>query len=159
MELYTEYPNYVQPAWLADNKETKTDKKSENTTSDCDQFSSKPKVLVIEDDNISQHVVQFMLGQLGYEVTCVDNGTQALEIYSSYDLIISDLGLPDIDGITICNTIRERTFKNQVPIIALTANCFCKEACLEAGFNDFMTKPVEYEVLVRVTKKYLAKEV
>lgn len=122
------------------------------------QQLTKQRVLVIEDDKISQRITQLFLEKMGFEVNCVGTGRQALKLYQDYDLIISDLGLPDIDGITICKTIRNQSVKSQIPIIALTANDFCEQACLEAKFNDFIVKPVEYKVLQKSIKEQLAKK-
>ncbi len=113
------------------------------------------KILVIEDDPICQRVVQLMLQHMGHKVKLVATGKHALEIYPLYDLIISDLGLPDIDGMSICRTIRNHNLSQQVPIIALTANYQSKTRCLNVGFSDFIAKPVEYKVLERTINKYV----
>jgi CheY-like chemotaxis protein len=122
------------------------------------QLDPKPKILLIEDDRISQIVAQRMLEKMGYEVSIVDTGTEALEVYTNYDLIVSDLGLPDISGIEICNTIRSQAIKNQIPMVALTANYGQEKVCKKAGFNNFLQKPVIYEQLKQTIEELLAKK-
>jgi CheY-like chemotaxis protein len=115
--------------------------------------ASALRILVIEDDPICQRVVQLMLQYMGHEVMLVDNGKDALEVYRYYDLIISDLGLPDIDGVTICHTIRSHAAHHLMPIIALTANYQSETTCLSTGFTDFIAKPVEFKTLEQVINK------
>jgi CheY-like chemotaxis protein len=138
-------PNIKNAAWLTFTNQRLNSK----------QPYTKSKVLVIEDDVISQRVVQFMLERMSYDVAVVATGKQALAIYMNFDLILSDVDLPDISGIDICSTIRQQTIKNYIPIIALTANDMCKDSCFTVGFNDFMVKPIEYERLQQTIKKYL----
>lgn len=90
-----------------------------------------------------------------YSVTAVDNGTRALAIYQDFDLIVSDVGLPDISGIEICKAIRNKTIKRDIPIIALTANNYNEEIA-QASFTEFMNKPVMQELLKNNVQKCLA---
>lgn len=112
------------------------------------------KILVIEDDPISQRVVQLMLENMGYSVTSVAKGAQALAIYQDFDLIVSDVGLPDISGTEICKAIRSKAVKCDIPIIALTANNYNDEIA-QAGFTEFMNKPVMQELLEKNVTKCL----
>lgn len=125
--------------------------KEDNTRMDV-----SAKILVIEDDPISQRVVQLMLENMGYSVTAVAKGAQALAIYQNFDLIVSDVGLPDISGTEICKAIRSKTVKCDIPIIALTANYDHEKICKTAGFNKFLEKPVMFEPFKQVIEELLA---
>ena len=71
-------------------------------------------------------------------------------------LIVSDLGLPDINGIELCRAIRAKGFR--IPIIALTANYEGKEACTKAGFDKFLQKPINSDLLKQTVGELLEKE-
>jgi CheY-like chemotaxis protein len=119
-------------------------------------LASPIKILLIEDDCISQLVAKMMLQQMGYQVTTTDLGRIALTIYEDFDLIVSDIGLPDIDGIKVCQTIRSGGRKNNIPMIALTAQPQHADTCLAQGFDRFMTKPIEYEIFKQTVSSLLA---
>lgn len=110
------------------------------------------KVLLVEDEPISQRVAQLMLENLGLKVDVAASGASALSLLenNSYDLILMDLGLPDMTGDQVTVKIREGEANNQgLPIIALTAHVFHddKKRCLAAGMNGFLGKPIEYAEL------------
>jgi len=111
------------------------------------------KILVCEDEPINQEIMVLILTDLGHHVSTADNGVLAIGMSSSaqYDLIFMDMQMPEIDGIEAAKRIRCLENYRHVPIIALTANAFesDKQACLEAGMSDFMTKPVSPEDLAK----------
>ncbi len=114
------------------------------------------KILVVEDENINAMVVSAMLEKLGHHPTLVDNGEKALAILQDnyFDCILMDIQMPHMDGIETAKAIRQRSHENcrNIPIIALTAHAMIgdKERFLEAGMNDYLTKPVEIEDLVTI---------
>jgi two-component system OmpR family response regulator len=101
------------------------------------------KILLIEDDTILADGLTHTLGQSGYEVTCVMNGSYAdhLLLARDFDLVILDLGLPGLDGGEILQRLRAR--KNPVPVLILTARdgLYDRIRGFERGADDYLTKP------------------
>lgn len=120
-------------------------------------------ILYIEDDTLNRIILQNLLKVLGYEnLLQVENGTEAIALLekssANVDLIFMDLGLPDIDGITLAKKIRASDWNvKHVPIIAITGNAaeFSRDKSLVAGMNDFVTKPVDLEVLRSTIEKFI----
>lgn len=112
-------------------------------------------VLVVEDDPISRDVVYQMLSHFGYQVSTVDGGQAALASVRQvdYDLVFMDYRMIGMDGLETTRRLRAGeggAAGRTVPIIALTAQAFAedRDACLAAGMNDFLTKPVVVDSLV-----------
>ena len=112
------------------------------------QAASK-HVLVVEDDPTNQMIVCGMLHNAGYRTSVAGGGAQALKLMSeqAFDVVLMDWQMPDLDGLEVTRRLRRGDagrFAQVVPIIALTANAFSEDrnACLLAGMNDFLTKPV-----------------
>ena len=109
------------------------------------------RILVAEDEPISQEVVRFLLDEAGLQVEVADDGAQALEKASqgNFALIVMDMQMPDMDGLEATRAIRALPGCEDLPIVALTANAFDedRERCLEAGMTDFMAKPITPKVL------------
>ncbi|MCG8672463.1 MAG: response regulator [Pseudomonadales bacterium] len=111
-------------------------------------------VLVAEDNHVNQMVIKGLLNKFGIKPTITENGKQALEETQqhSFDLILMDCEMPEMDGYEATKQIRQQEQDNQqspTNIIALTAHAMQehREKCLEAGMNDQLTKPVELEEL------------
>ncbi len=104
-------------------------------------------VLIVEDSLIYRRLLSRMLTQWGYIVSEAENGVAALEILSSQpiSMVISDWEMPEMDGLTLCQTIRSRQFGHYVYIILLTAreNAGDLTQGFDAGADDFLSKPVE----------------
>lgn len=117
------------------------------------------RILVVEDNKISQRVVTHLLRRHEHEVDCVDSGIDAVEAFrrSHYGLILMDLQLPGMDGLETTRRIRALPEGADVPIIALTANASDdhKDRCLEAGMHDFLSKPVQPDELISVISRHL----
>ena len=98
-----------------------------------------------------------ILKRLGYEADMVKNGQEAIEAANlkNYDLILMDMQMPEIDGLEATRIIR-KTVVNQPVIIALTANAMegTEETCLEAGMNDYLSKPIKLEELMGKIRKW-----
>ncbi len=118
------------------------------------------KILLAEDNLINQKVAIRTLNSAGYQVDAVMNGEQAIREYSqkNYDLILMDVQMPEIDGFTATKKIRAMdSTKKDVPIIALTAHALMgdREKCLEAGMNEYVSKPVVASEIIRIVDKLL----
>ncbi|MEM6763467.1 MAG: response regulator [Bacteroidota bacterium] len=119
-------------------------------------------ILVAEDNKVNQKYITKVFSRLGYEIQVVDNGQKVLDVLvqESYDLIFMDLNMPVMDGIS--STLRIRSDENLHPqpvIIAMTANAFSddKERCMEAGMNDYLSKPAKIEDIIQLTQKWADK--
>lgn len=143
----------VQP--LLDNKTTSS------TSSPRLTSAKKANVLLVEDDPIIQKVHRMMLEKIGCLVDVAANGHQAIALAEKqYDLILMDIGLPDMDGFTITSNIRLGSAKHTfTPIVAITAyGEAVTEECLSAGIDEVATKPVRFEELCTLVKKWLIKK-
>src|SRR5437762_699170 len=110
------------------------------------------RVLIVDDDPDIQYLVSYNLSQAGFEVTTASSGRKALEsvLQQPPDLIILDLMLPDIDGMEVCRTLRQRENSRQVPIIMLTARGeeIDRVIGFELGADDYVPKPFSPRELV-----------
>ncbi len=111
------------------------------------------RVLLVEDNEFNQDVARELLAGEGLVVDVAGDGRQALAALErqAYDLVLMDMQMPVMDGITATRAIRAQARFAGLPIVAMTANALPAErqACLEAGMNDFVTKPVMPEDLKR----------
>lgn len=118
------------------------------------------KVLVVEDNAINQKVASLLLEKMGCRVDLAGNGREALEASSriTYDCIFMDCQMPEMDGFESTVRIRKRELQTgqRVPIIAMTANAMPsdRQRCLEAGMNDYLSKPIQAEELYAVLTSY-----
>jgi Amt family ammonium transporter len=119
------------------------------------------RILLVEDNTINQQVVCGMLAKLGYDAPDVaGDGTEALArlAQARYDLVLMDIEMPVLDGITAARRIRgEFAQGRRLPIVALTAHALKSdvERCREAGMNDFLSKPIVVEALASVLDRLL----
>ena len=117
-------------------------------------------VLLVDDGETNRQLIELLLRRAGAEVTTADNGQKALALATrtAYDLILMDMQMPIMDGYTASKEIREHGVTT--PIIALTASAMKgdRERCLEAGCDDYLTKPVEINTLLEAAFRWLAAE-
>ncbi len=118
------------------------------------------KILLVEDNAVNRQVATGLLAKLGVVVELAENGRQAVEMVTggAFDLVLMDMQMPVMDGLAATRQLRSAGCA--VPIVGLTANAFVsdREACLAAGMNDFMTKPVNRDKLHTMLVKWLASE-
>lgn len=112
----------------------------------------KTRILIVEDDQNISHFITAILSSNGYEPICATTGRKAISMTAgdNPDLILLDLGLPDIDGMKVLKSIREWS---DIPIIVVSAreNEYEKVDALDAGANDYITKPFgNHELLARI---------
>jgi CheY-like chemotaxis protein/HPt (histidine-containing phosphotransfer) domain-containing protein len=118
------------------------------------------RILVAEDNQTNRLVVSRMLQNMGHRVDVVVNGQEALAAVASvpYDLVLMDMMMPEMDGLTATKAIRALAQPaSDVPIVALTANAFAQdlERCRSAGMDDVATKPITSERLALVLARVL----
>jgi CheY-like chemotaxis protein len=117
-------------------------------------------ILVAEDNEINALLARALLVRLGHQPTIAVNGAAAIESYlaarsagAPYDLVLMDVHMPDVDGLEATRQIRAAEAGTpRTPIVALTANAYGedREACLAAGMDDFLVKPLDRERLAAV---------
>jgi signal transduction histidine kinase/DNA-binding NarL/FixJ family response regulator len=123
------------------------------------------KVLLVEDNKINQLLAKQMLTAWGVEVEVAGDGFEAIARLRrhSFDLILLDLQLPEMDGFEVARFVRKSTKSpsNSVPIVALSADVFDETRMLteEAGMDDYITKPYQQKDILRVLKKFTTGEV
>lgn len=111
------------------------------------------KILLAEDNMVNQRVALGLLAKCGYRADAVGNGLEVMEALQrhAYDVILMDVNMPDMDGLTATQTIRTQLRPNEQPhVIALTANAMRDdyERCLAAGMNDYISKPIQVADLI-----------
>jgi CheY-like chemotaxis protein len=118
---------------------------------------------VAEDNVVNQKVALRILQKLGYRADAVANGQEAVTVLETipYDLVLMDVQMPDMNGFEATRLIRDpesRVLRHDIPIIAMTAHALKgdREKCLDAGMNDYLTKPVTALALNEVLEKTLA---
>jgi CheY-like chemotaxis protein len=123
------------------------------------QLAGHLRILMAEDNAINQRVGKLILQRAGFVIDVVADGQEALEAHQAtpYDLILMDCQMPIMDGFEASRQIRKLTHPQPV-IIAVTANALVgeRERCLNAGMDDYLSKPFQAEQLVAVVKKWAA---
>ncbi len=104
------------------------------------------RILIVDDNAVNQKVLLLMLTHLGYTADMVTNGKEAIQALEGqpYDLVFMDIQMPILDGLRAAQTIRQNSTDNVHPyIIAITAYAdrFDRETCINAGMNDYLSKP------------------
>ena len=114
-------------------------------------LSTRPRILLAEDNEINQKVAMRMLAKIGYEADHVDNGIDAIAALKRrrYDIVLMDLHMPVMSGLEATVDIRANRTIVQPVIVALTASATAwdREACLEAGMNAYLSKPIDIDLL------------
>ena len=117
-------------------------------------------VLLTEDNPVNQKLAKLMLTKAGYQVEVANNGREAVEQISSspqdFDLVFMDIQMPEMNGMEATQAIRSKGF-DTIPIVAMTAHAMKgdREMCLEAGMNDYMTKPIKRETVFKMIEKWV----
>ena len=124
------------------------------------------KILLVEDNDLNLEVAQYILEDAGAEIIVARNGLESVELFEqsesdSFDVILMDVMMPVMDGLTATKKIRKLKRKDArtVPIIAMTANVFNEDiiAAKEAGMNEHIAKPLDFDKLIHTLAKYFLK--
>ena len=122
-------------------------------------------VLLVEDNLINQKIMILSLKKIVKNIDVANNGREALDRFGKtiYDIILMDIQMPVLDGIKTTIKLRaiEQSTKTHVPVIAITANALTgdKETCIEAGMDDYLSKPFKVEMLIRKMNEALLKKI
>src|SRR4051794_8263242 len=123
--------------------------------------TATPRILMAEDNPINQRVGTLILQRAGFVIDVVSDGHEAVQahIANPYDVILMDCQMPAMDGFEASRQIRLSKAKQPV-IIAVTANALVgeRERCLQAGMDDYLSKPFQAEQLVAVVKKWTSSD-
>lgn len=147
-------------------KETRQNERTSSLTADPLSLM-RGQVLIVEDNPTNCKVAEALLSRLGIQSQSLENGQMAVDAICGGmqpDLVLMDMHMPVMDGIKATEAIRQwerDTWREPLPIIALTASAFAadQQCCLNAGMDDFLTKPLSLDALSRVLEKWLRKPV
>jgi PAS domain S-box-containing protein len=156
-----EAPPEQQAEWISVEAQQQTTIAEEQSTAESWQFEPAD-VLVVDDGKENRELIQLILEENGLQAEMACDGQEALDKTQSrtFDLILMDVQMPRVDGYTAVRTMRERGV--QTKVIALTAHAMqgIREKCLDAGYDNYMSKPIDFNKLLNMMAEYLnAKQV
>ncbi len=141
-----------------------SDKTSEKTLvtqySVREEIKHSIRILLVEDNPVNQKLANMILTKAGYQVVVAGNGKIAVEKFTTspdeFDIIFMDVQMPEMDGYQATRELRRQGFKD-IPVLAMTANAMKgdRELCLEAGMNDYITKPIKRDLIFNMLDKWL----
>lgn len=145
---------------LDQNLQSLRDWPEDNQSQKPKPFFKKSRILIVEDNSVNQKVMLLQLENMGCKADAVGNGLEALRALEqvSYDLVLMDCQMPEMDGYTATRLFRKRSKKSKhTPIIAMTANVMSgdREKCLAAGMDDYISKPIRMDMLESLLTKWL----
>ncbi len=131
-----------------------------------EELKHSVRILLAEDNPVNQKLAKIMLGKAGYRVEVAQNGKEAVSKYTAspadFDLIFMDIQMPEMDGLEATKAIRKWESENlptthNLPIIAMTAHAMKgdREACLEAGMDDYVAKPIKRELVFEMLNNWV----
>lgn len=119
---------------------------------------AQPRVLLVEDNAVNAQIAQAFLKRFPVTVLVAENGQEAVEIVASntVDIILMDVQMPVMDGLTATKKIRELDHYADTPIVAMTAAALDsdRELCFAAGMTDYISKPIMFDQLVAMLKEH-----
>lgn len=118
------------------------------------------QILIVDDNPVNVKLAQRVLTKLGYKPESAQNGIEALELVRKqhFDIVLMDVQMPDMDGLEATRRIRELE-KHQPIIVAMTANAMQgdRNECIQAGMDDYISKPIKLELLIDILEKSVPK--
>ncbi len=125
-----------------------------------ERISQAASILVVDDDPVNMMLISEVLKRMGFDVIQMKNGEEVIEMLPHYEpvLIFMDVNMPEMDGYTTTRLIRKmQTSQSRIPIIALTADAMKgdRERCLDAGMNNYISKPFKLEEIETVLREYV----
>jgi CheY-like chemotaxis protein len=123
-----------------------------------EELKHSVRILLAEDNPVNQKLTALLLKKAGYVVTVAGDGIEAIDLFRAnpnrFDLIFMDVQMPTMDGLEATKRIRAHGFTD-IPIIAITAHVMAndRQRCLDAGMNDFITKPIKREAVFAMIRK------
>ena len=119
----------------------------------------RPQILLVEDNDVAQRFMRTVLERKGYDVRVAPSGLAAIDAVNAapFDLILMDVQMPEMDGLECTRLLRALPGGRTVPIVACTANTAfeVRSSCIDAGMDDFLSKPVHTMELVEIVAKYV----
>jgi CheY-like chemotaxis protein len=120
---------------------------------------ARTRILIVEDNADNLELMRFLLDHAGYQVLCTTTGLQALEAIrqEAPDLIVLDLGLPELDGWSLAQTLKEDPATQQIPLVAVTAYTLSSDRrrAMAAGCDGFISKPMDVRSFVEEIEVFL----
>ncbi|MEM9774943.1 MAG: response regulator [Chloroflexota bacterium] len=120
--------------------------------------NSKQTILLVEDNDMLQEILSARLSMKGFHVWLASNGREGVDFAKLHipDIILMDMSLPYLNGWEATELIRADEHTAHIPVIGLTARAMTtdRERGLQAGCNEYLTKPVDFERLLRIIKRY-----
>ncbi len=115
-------------------------------------------ILIVEDDEASREFLTEVIGNLGYRILMTVNGRDGIEMFrkTAVDLVLLDIRLPDLNGVEVLKILKQ--ISASVPVVAQTAFAMQqeKQEFLDEGFDDYLSKPIRPENLVKIIHKYIS---
>ena len=139
-------------------RQTSDDRTSLVTRHTISEAKRKGRILLVEDNVVNQKLALRLLEKMGYRADVVSNGREGVKAVETnqYNLVLMDVQMPEMDGLEATRQIRKKE-ENHIPIIAMTANAMTgdRERCIEAGMDDYISKPIRPQILQEAVNKYL----
>jgi signal transduction histidine kinase/CheY-like chemotaxis protein len=134
------------------------DSGSDKFQPDINPVSSSVGILLVDDDPINQFIGKELLKVLGFSVDIASDGHEALTLLDkkTYNLVLLDISMPGMDGYETTEKIRQKFSPYELPVVALTAHAVTgkRERCMNAGMNDYLTKPFDLNDLKNIIQKW-----
>ena len=122
-----------------------------------ENFGIAPRILVVDDVAVNREILKRWLSRRGFSVTEAADGQEAIRIVElgEIDLVLLDIMMPNLNGTEVLRTIRRTRSRSDLPIVMVTAKCFSGDVaqCLDLGANDYMSKPVDFKLLLAVIEE------